>query len=120
MSKRLEDAHGEIADALDRLGRLFDPRMKLTFVAHLPGSPEVEVVVTNASMADLRAVLDRSETRDPRSCPPGACVYVRRRAGGSPDVADSDETVSYCRDCGREEPGSGEFPAVVIGPSANG
>jgi hypothetical protein len=66
--EKLEYLRRRVADALEReIRSLFtQPRRsayKFTFAARLPGNDEADVLVTEDSIADVRALLDRSEAR---------------------------------------------------------
>ena len=55
----------------------------------------------------IRAALDGGGP-----CPDGRHQWTGRQMGGPPDMAESYEWVEYCKVCGVENPGSGEFPAI--------
>lgn len=55
----VDELHGEIADALERLSRLFVPGMKLTFIARMPGNGEADVLVSEDEMAEIIALVQR-------------------------------------------------------------
>lgn len=47
-----------------------------------------------------------------RICPPGQCRWVGHTNPGTPNGPA--EHLEYCSTCGRENPGSGEWPAVDV------
>lgn len=61
MKPVVREVRTRIVNALVRLERLFTPGMQLTFIALHPNDPEMHLIVTSSTKADLQNVLDRAE-----------------------------------------------------------
>jgi hypothetical protein len=48
------------ADSLARLRHIFEEDVRLTLIAHIPGKPEAEFVLTDDDTKELRDMLTRS------------------------------------------------------------
>ena len=130
---KLERTRQTIGEALEELrARIFLPdvreRYKLTFIARIPGEPEMDILVTEDDRDGLSALLDRrlgnkslgetitvAEGRCTASAgcgscgevPPGDCPKSRRSCGHHCDCS---WTLDTCCWCGQEFGEDGEAP----------
>ncbi len=61
---KLASAHLTIADALGDLAKLFQPGMRLTFIARHPDHAERHVIVTDDDMKGLAELLAREAAKE--------------------------------------------------------
>lgn len=55
--------HEVLSAELTKLERYFQPEMKLSLIARMPGNPERELVVTNDDLDDLALLIERMKSR---------------------------------------------------------
>jgi hypothetical protein len=53
-----------IASMLNEIAVFFKPGIKITFLARVTGNPEGDMLISNDDLGEIRAALQRSETRE--------------------------------------------------------